>query len=111
VVAATAAASKTDEDTVLIEVAEVLPLVQYFVITGGRNPRQVKTIAETVEERVRAAGGPSPVRTEGLDTLQWVLVDYGDVVVHVFHDDARRFYELERLWGDRPRIDWRSPAG
>jgi ribosome-associated protein len=66
----------------------------------------VRTIADEVERRVRSAGGPSPYRVEGLDDARWVLVDYGDFVVHVFLDEARRYYDLERLWADAPRWSW-----
>ncbi len=108
--AARAAAAKTDEETVVLEVGEVLAITGYFVITGGRNPRQVKTVAEEVEAAVVAAGGPKPLRTEGLDSLRWVLLDYGDFVVHVLLDEARAYYELERLWADVARVEWRDPA-
>ena len=104
--AARAAASKTEEDTVVLDVGDVLAITGYFVITGGRNPRQVRTIAEEVERVLAADGGPRPLRVEGLDTSRWVLLDYGDFVVHVLLDEARRYYELERLWSDVPRIDW-----
>ena len=104
-VAARAAAAKTEESTVVLEVGEVLAITSYFVVTGGRNARQVKTIAEEVEAAVAAVGGPRPLRTEGLDSLRWVLLDYGDFVVHVMLDEARRYYEIERLWADRPRLD------
>jgi ribosome-associated protein len=104
--AAAAAASKTDDPTVVLDVGEVLSITSWFVVTSGGNPRQVKTVAEEVEWQVADGGGPRPVRIEGLDTLQWVLMDYGDFVVHVFHEEARRYYELERLWSDVPRLDW-----
>ncbi len=104
--AAQAAASKTDEPTVLLDVGDVLAITNYFVITGGRNARQVRTVAEEVEAQVAADGGPRPLRVEGLDSLRWVLLDYGDFVVHVLLDEARAYYELERLWSDVPRIDW-----
>jgi ribosome-associated protein len=104
-VAARAAAAKTDESTVVLEVGEVLSITSYFVVTGGRNARQVKTIAEEVEAAVAGVGGPRPLRTEGLDSLRWVLLDYGDFVVHVLLDEARRYYEIERLWADVPRLD------
>ena len=80
------------------------------MITHGTNPRQVRTLAEEVEHRITEAGGPKPLRIEGLADLTWVLLDYGDFVVHVFAEEARRFYELERLWADVPRIEWRSTA-
>lgn len=105
-VAARAAASKTDEETLLLDVGDVLAITGYFVISGGRNPRQVRSIAEEVEQRVVAEGGPRPLRVEGLDSLRWVLLDYGDFVVHVLLDEARSYYELERLWADVPRLEW-----
>ena len=94
------------EETLILDVGDVLAITGYFVITGGRNPRQVKTVAEEVEHRLASAGGPRPLRTEGLDSLRWVLLDYGDFVVHVFLDEARRYYELERLWSDVPTVEW-----
>jgi len=62
-----------------------------------------------LEEKVADAGGPKPLRIEGLDSLQWVLMDYGDFVVHVFSDETRAYYELERLYRDVPVLDWREP--
>lgn len=108
--AARAASSKSGEDIVVLEVGRVASITSWFVITSGRNPRQVKALVEEIEERVAAIGGPKPLRIEGLDALEWVLMDYGDFVVHVFVDAARRFYELERLWGDVPRLDWADAA-
>ena len=88
----------------------MLALTEHFVITHGGNSRQVRTIAEEVERRLTEAGGPKPLRIEGLDDLTWVLLDYGDFVVHVFDEATRRYYELERLWADVPRVDWDSTA-
>jgi len=110
VLAARVAAAKTDEETVVLDVGSVLSITGAFVITAGRNPRQVKALAEEIEEKLVEAGGPKPKRREGLDALEWVLLDYGDFVVHVFHYETRKYYELERLWSDVPRIDWRDPA-
>ncbi|MHB8670531.1 MAG: ribosome silencing factor [Acidimicrobiales bacterium] len=104
--AARAAADKLGTDTVVLEVGHVLSITDAFVITSGSNHRQVRAIAEEVEARVRAAGGPSPFRVEGRDDAQWVLLDFGDFVVHVFSEETRRYYELERLWADAPRWDW-----
>jgi ribosome-associated protein len=89
----------------------VLALTEHFVITHGTNPRQVRTIADEVEQHLTDLGGPKPLRIEGLDDLSWVLLDYGDFVVHVFNEDARRYYELERLWSDVPRVDWSAAPG
>ena len=104
--AARAAAVKTDESTVVLDVGEVLSITGWFVITGGTNTRQVRAIAETVEEAVAAIGGPRPLRIEGLDSSQWVLMDYGDFIVHIFLDETRAFYDLERLWRDVPAVQW-----
>ena len=104
--AAQAAAAKTEEETLILDVGDVLAITGYFVITGGRNARQVKTVAEEVTAAVVAAGGPKPLRSEGFDSLRWVLLDYGDFVVHVLLDEARAYYELERLWSDVPRVGW-----
>ena len=101
--AAQGAAAKGGSDTIVLEVAAVLAITDAFVITHGTNRRQVLTIAEEVEARVKDDDGPSPLRIEGLREAQWVLLDYGDFVVHVFLDETRRFYDLERLWADAPR--------
>ncbi|HEX2040344.1 MAG TPA: ribosome silencing factor [Acidimicrobiales bacterium] len=108
VTAAKAASDKKGEDTVVLEVGHVLAITDAFVITSGANTRQVKTIAEEVEKKIDEAGGPKPLRIEGLDDARWVLIDYGDFVVHVFLDEVRRYYELERLWSDAPRLDWQE---
>ena len=75
----------------------------------------MRTIAEEVEAKVKAAGGGGPLRIEGLDDARWILLDWGDFVVHVFLDEAREYYDLERLWGDAPRLVWeeepRAAAG
>ncbi|HYX44440.1 MAG TPA: ribosome silencing factor, partial [Acidimicrobiales bacterium] len=86
--AARAADAKGGDDTVILEVGKVLAITDAFVITSGRNHRQVRTIAEEVEARVKSDGGPSPLRVEGADQAEWVLLDYGDFVVHVFLDDT-----------------------
>jgi ribosome-associated protein len=105
-VAARAADSKSGEDTVILAVGEMLGITDAFVITSGRNARQVRTIADEVELQVKEAGGPAPLRVEGLDDARWILMDYGDYLVHVFLDEAREFYDLEHLWTDAPRIPW-----
>ena len=104
--AAAVADDKKGLDTVILDVGDVLAICELFVITSAPNTRLVRTIAEEIELRLREAGGGSPLRVEGLRDLQWVLVDYGDVVVHVFHDDTRRFYDIERLYRDVPRVEW-----
>jgi ribosome-associated protein len=108
--AARAASAKGGEDTVIIEVGAILAITDAFVITSGRNSRQVKTIAEEVEARLKADGGISPLRVEGLGDSHWILLDYGDIVVHVFLDETRDYYDLERLWSDAPRLSWEDEA-
>jgi ribosome-associated protein len=110
-IAARAADAKQGEDTVVLAMSDTLGVTDAFVIASGRNTRQVRTIVDEVEREVKADGGPSPLRVEGRDDFGWVLMDYGDFVVHVFLDERRSYYDLERLWGDAPRVDWSSGAG
>lgn len=105
-VAARAADDKKADHTLVLAVGEVLAITDYFVITSANNRRLVKTVVDAVEETVRETLGRSPVRTEGVSEQQWVLVDYGDVVVHVFAEDIRMYYEIERLYRDVPKVDW-----
>jgi len=87
----------------------VMGITDFFVITSGSNSRQVRTIAEEVEKRLKDLG-LRPPRVEGRSDLTWVLIDYGDLVVHVFLEETRRFYDIERLYRDVPVIDWRAAA-
>lgn len=105
-IAAKAAEDRKALDILVIDVGEILAVTELFVITHGNNARQVRAIVEGVEEGVKAAGGPSPLRIEGADERQWVLLDYGAFVVHVFDADRRAFYQLERLWSDCPTQPW-----
>ena len=106
VIAAKAASSKTMEDTVVLDVGDLLGITDFFVVTSGRNDRQVRAIVDEVSMKVREAGGGPVRQTEGLDSATWVLLDFGDFVVHVFDAEARSYYGLERLWSDAPRVDW-----
>jgi ribosome-associated protein len=108
--AAAVADEKKGAETIILDVGDVLAICDLFVVTSAPNTRLVRTIAEEIEERIRRAGGPSPIQIEGLRDLQWVLVDYGDLVIHVFHDEARRFYDIERLYRDVPRVRWEPLA-
>lgn len=78
-------------------------VTDFFVIGSGRNDRQVKALVENVEDRLRVID-LKPLRREGVRGGRWALLDYGDFVVHIFLDEARGFYDLERLWADAPRI-------
>lgn len=103
--AAGAASEKKAADVVILDVSQQLVITDYFVICSGNTDRQVRTIAESVEERLREHGGLKPYRREGEREARWVLLDYVDFVVHVFQTDERDYYDLERLWGDAERID------
>jgi ribosome-associated protein len=105
-VAAAAAAAKKGEDIIALDVGDIISITDAFVITSGTNPRQVRTIVDEVERAMKEHASVPPTSVEGLDDATWVLLDYGDIVVHVFLDETRAYYELERLWADAPRIDW-----
>lgn len=94
----------------ILEVGPILGITELFVITSAPNTRLVRTIVDEVEEQVFVLLDRRPLRVEGVTDRQWVLMDYGDVVVHVFADEARRFYEIERLYRDAPRVEWRAPG-
>lgn len=99
--AAFAALDRKAQDLRVLELAEVSDFTDYFVICNGANARQVTSIAEAVERRLRALG-VRPLHVEGAGRGQWVLLDYGDLVVHVFDAERRELYRLERLWSDAP---------
>jgi ribosome-associated protein len=105
-VAARAADDKKADATIVLSVGELLNITEYFVVTSASNKRLVRTIVESIEEFVRDQLDRVPLRIEGLSEQQWVLIDYGDVVVHVFTDEMRQYYEIERLYRDVPRVDW-----
>src|SRR4051812_29017419 len=102
--AARAASAKKAEETVVLDVGGVLGITDAFVVTSGRNRRQVSTIAEEVEAQVKAIGGPAPLRVEGLAEAQWVLLDYGDFRVHLFLHQGRPDYDPQRPLGDSPLV-------
>lgn len=110
VCAARAASDLKATDVIILDVGKVLSIAGYFVIAGASNPRQVRAVVDAVEAKVKSELQRSPVRTEGVREQQWTLIDYGDVVVHVFLDSVREFYEIERLYMDAPRVEWESPA-
>jgi len=99
--AAAAAADKKAADVVALDVSDHLALTDAFLICSGSNERQVDAIVDGIEDAI----GDPPVRREGKGTGRWVLLDFGDFVVHVQHSEERSFYDLERLWKDCPRIE------
>lgn len=102
--AARAAADKLATDIIAFDVSEQLAITDAFVLASGSNDRQVKAIVDEVEDKLREIGA-KPVRREGERDGRWVLIDYGEIVVHVQHEEERQFYALERLWRDCPSID------
>jgi ribosome-associated protein len=87
-------------------VGDIIGIVDVFVVTSAPNTRQVRTIVDDIEHQVHARTGEKPRAVEGISDASWVLLDYGDVVVHVFLDERRTFYGLERLWADAARLPW-----
>jgi ribosome-associated protein len=102
-IAAEAASDKLADDIVAFDVSDQLVITDAFLLCSAPNDRQVRAIVDEVEDRLRAADA-KPVRREGEGEGRWVLLDYGDVVIHVQHQDERTFYALERLWRDCPLI-------
>jgi ribosome-associated protein len=110
VIAAAAGSSKKAHDVVVLDVGDIISITDVFVIMSGANARQVRTIVEEVEHALKQQHSRSPKSVEGLDDASWVLLDFGDFIVHVFLDETRAYYELERLWSDAPRVDWEQLA-
>ncbi len=103
-VAALAAEEKIAQDVIAIDVSDQLALTDIFVIASAGNERQVGAIVDEIEDKLREQGC-KPIRREGQREGRWVLIDFGDIVVHVQHADEREFYQLERLWKDCPLVD------
>ena len=102
-IAASAAADKLAENLVAIDVTEPMPLTDIFLLASGRNERQVASIADEIEFKLLEAG-VKYLRREGKETGRWILLDFGDVVCHVMHEEDRMYYSLERLWKDCPVV-------
>jgi ribosome-associated protein len=109
-VAVDAAAEKKGADLAILDVGEVLSIIDLFVLVSASNARQVRTIVDEVEKALTEHDDSKPISVEGLADASWVLLDYGDIVVHVFLDETRSYYDLDRLWGDVPRIDTNLPV-
>jgi ribosome-associated protein len=101
---AVAAEEKLGTDTVVLDLRELIDSFDALVITSGRNDRQVRALAQEVERLVDMALNVSPIHVEGLDDAEWVALDYGDVIVHVFDESAREYYDLEHLWSAAPAL-------
>lgn len=108
--AADAIFSKKGADILLLDVSGQFFLADVFVIATGTSRPHVQALAEHVEEKLAGEFEVKPLRVEGAGEAEWVLIDYGDVIVHIFQPAAREFYSLERLWGDSTRVRWEEPA-
>ena len=108
-IAAIAADSKQAEDLVALDVSGPLPLTDIFLLATGRNERNVVAIAGEIEDKMIEAGA-KPLRREGRAEGRWILLDFGDIVVHVFHEEDRMYYALERLWKDCPAVELDVPS-
>jgi ribosome-associated protein len=107
--AARAASSKQAEDIVVLNVSDLIVITDHFVICTAGSTRQIKSVVEEIERSLKEGLGVRPARREGDGDAGWWLLDYIDVVVHVFGPDERAFYDLERLWRDAPRLAWEEP--
>ncbi|MGI9528635.1 MAG: ribosome silencing factor [Acidimicrobiia bacterium] len=103
--AATAIDDKKGEDIVLLDLSDLLVVTDIFLVATGTSNRHVKSLVEDAEEALKEVGR-KPIRREGTDFGAWVLLDYGDVVIHVFDQETRDYYDLERLWADAPVISF-----
>ena len=97
------AIDKKARDTVILDVKDLSAIADYFVICSGDNPAQIKAIAASIDEYF-SKQRIFPIGREGLDFARWILIDYGDIVIHIFNEETRAFYDLEKLWMDAPRI-------
>lgn len=97
------------ERILVLDMTRLTPIVDYFVIVTGSTRRRIHTIVEEIDRAMEQAG-QRRLGLEGYDSSRWVLLDYGDIVVHVFDPEAREYYDLENLWADAPRIEWQSAA-
>jgi ribosome-associated protein len=102
-IAVAAAEDKKGRDILTLEIKDVSPITDYFVICGAGSVAQAQAIADNVEEKMRERG-ESFLHKEGYNRANWILLDYGDVVVHIFQEEDRRFYNLEQLWGDAAAV-------
>ena len=110
IIAAQAADEKKATDIMVQEVTELIGVTDYFVIATASNDRQVEAIVDAIEEDLRVKGGAKPLHREDSDR-KWMLLDYGNIVVHVFQPEAREHYRLEDLWNDAPVMDLATEAG
>ena len=106
-IAAHAASEKKATDLALLDLREIASFTEFFLICTGASTRQVQAISNAIEDTLRKSG-KRPLHIEGYSSAEWILLDYGDFIVHVFSPASRRFYDLERLWRDARRVEIRE---
>ena len=99
------ALDKKAEDVVLLDMRGISSFTDFFLIVSGTSEPQLKAIAGSIREKVREATGLRPIAEDGFPVSQWVIIDYGSVIIHIFHKERRDLYALESLWGDAPRLE------
>lgn len=99
------ASEKKADNTIVLDLRDITSFTEFFVITSGSNQRQVQAIADEVSGQLKKQKDFRPNRIEGYNSAEWVLLDYGDFIVHIFNQKSREFYELERLWRDAKRVE------
>ena len=97
------------KETVVLDLTDITPLFDYFVITTGGSPRQLRALADEIRQVMKSEGNP-PLGEEGDERSSWILQDYGDVVIHAFLPEARALYDLEHLWADARPVKWKTLA-
>ena len=95
------------KDIIILDLRGISEVTDYFVICTATNPRQLRALHSRIREELKKLA-ILPLGEDGAESTQWVLLDYNDVIVHIFHDEFRDFYDLELLWGDAPRIEWQA---
>ena len=109
ILAARIANDNKAKDVLILDLRGLTPLFDFFVICTGTSKRQIRTVADEVDDAMRALGDKR-IGIEGYEASQWILQDYGDVILHVFEPSKRSYYELEELWTDAPRLTWEKPS-
>jgi ribosome-associated protein len=109
-IAARAADDKQGSNIIVLDVGDILAITEMFVVVSASNSRQLRTIANEITAKIREESDRLLLRSEGMSEQQWVLLDYGDVIVHIFSEEIREFYEIERLYQDVPVVNWRASA-
>jgi ribosome-associated protein len=99
------ASEKKAVNQVVLDLREIASFTEFFIITSGTNQRQVQAISDEINEQLKKQLNAKPVRVEGYSTAEWILLDYGDFIVHIFEQKSREFYDLERLWRDAKKVE------